>query len=128
MVRNAHRSQIVVKPVTHFDHESGKVYRFELGATDSHGERTTAEIIVEVTDVNEAPSEPVELMSDFAVSGMASVIVPEVISPEGSLAVGTYEAVRPAAGTTVTWKLEGADKDDLTISSGGGVTSHKRLN
>ena len=55
LVRNAHRSQIVVKPVTHFDHESGKVYRFELGATDSHGERTTAEIIVEVTDVKRGP-------------------------------------------------------------------------
>ena len=114
--RNTGPSQIAVKPVTQFDHESGKVYTFEIGATDTQGERTIAELVIEITDVNEAPSEPVELLSDFAISGMASVIV-----PENSVAVAMYEAVRPPAGTTVMWSLSGDDVGELEISGSGAL-------
>ena len=116
LMRNTGPSQIAVKPVTHFDHESGKVYTFEIGATDPQGERTTAEVVIEITDVNEAPSEPVELLSDFAISGMTAVIV-----PENSMAVATYEAVRPPAGTTARWSLSGVDDGVLEISGSGAL-------
>ena len=117
--RDTGPSQIAVKPVTHFDHEFGKTYILQLGATDSHGERTTAEVVVEITDVNEAPSEPVELLSDFAVSGLEDVIV-----AEGVTVVATYEAVRSPAGTTPSWSLSSSygDAENFSISSSGELT------
>ena len=117
LMRSTGPSQIALKPVTQLDHESGKVYTFEIGATDTQGERTTAEVVIEITDVNEAPSEPVELLSDFAISGMASVIV-----PENSMAVAMYEAVRPPVGSIVRWDLTGDDEDALEISNSGALT------
>ena len=114
--RDTGPSQIAVKPVTQFDYESGRVYTFEIGATDTQGERTTAELVIEIADVNEAPSEPVELLSDFAISGMASVII-----PENSVAVAEYEAVRPPAGTTAMWRLLSGDDDGVLEISGSGV-------
>ena len=74
-------------------------------------------MVIEITDVNEAPSEPVELLSDFAISGMASVIV-----PENSMAVAMYES-----GEAASWKHRqmGPDRDDedaLEISNSGALT------
>ena len=103
--------QIVLRPVTHLDHESGKVYSFEIGATDSQGERSTDAITVEVTDVNEAPSEPVEFFGGFAISGLHEVIYDE----NDTIMVAAYEGVRPPSGTQVSWDKSGDDADDFEI-------------
>ena len=107
--------QIVLRPVTHLDSETGKVYRFEIGATDSDGERSTAAVTVEVTNVNEAPSEPEEFFGGFAISGLHEVIYNE----HDTIMVATYEGVRPPIGTQVSWETSGDDAGAFAISSAG---------
>ena len=116
--------QIAVMPVTHLDYESKMAYSFELEATDSEGAMSSATVMVTVTNVNEAPSAPVEFIGGLGVTGPSTATVPEVAEgaeASGPIVVATYEAARLPRGATassVRWSLDGDDKDDFTINGG----------
>ena len=120
--------QIAVEPVTHLDHESQETYTFELGATDSQGARSTATVSGHGnSDVNEAPSAPVEFIGGLGVTGLsAAITVDEVVEgaeASGPMVVATYEAARLPRGATassVRWLLSGlTTSGDFTIRDGG---------
>ena len=69
--------------------KSGRPIRKERGLA--------ASITVEVTDVNEAPSEPVEFFGGFAISGLHEVLYEE----HDTIMVARYEGVRLPIGTQV---------------------------
>ncbi len=113
--RNTGLGQIVVKPVTHFDYEFEQEYTVELSAIDSDGERTTTEVTVWITNVNEAPSEPKAATAGLPITGPAQVSYAE----NGTGAVETYQVVG-AELRRLTWSLlAGDDAAAFTITREG---------
>ena len=110
--------QLAVKPVLHLDYESEKnTYTVEIMDPDA-GEpgSDVVRVIIEVTDVNEAPMKPTELLG-VAITGRSGVRYPE----GGTDAVESYRAQGPQ-GDSVTWSLIGSDTGSLSLSSAGVLT------
>ena len=115
VMRNTGPGQIVVRPVTELDHESKPTYMVEVGATDSEGQRTTTTVIITVTDVNEAPSEPKPAIGGLPITGLTRISYVE----NDDKAVETYRVVG-AQLRELTWEaLDGPDKDVLTLAREG---------
>ena len=124
VIRDTGPGQIVVKPVTHLDFEDRQTYTVELGATDSQGQRTTTEVTIKVTNVNEAPSEPKPAIGGLPITGPGSVDYPE----NGTGMVATYRVVGEEL-IRVTWSpLAGNDAGDFTLVREGPNEGALRFN
>ena len=92
---------------------ASNTYQVTIKATDSGSPPMSAtyELIVDVTNVNEAP--------DITSTGSShtSITKPEGTGPSDALA--TYAADDPESGDTLTWSLGGVDAADFTINSSG---------
>ena len=82
-------------------------FNITVTATDAGSLLDTQNVTVNVTNVNEAP----------VLGGDATVSV-----AENQTAVGTFAAVDPDAGDTVTYSLSGADAGLFTINAAGVVS------
>ncbi len=118
--RDTGPGQIVVKPVTHLDADGTRnSFDLELAATDSEGLRGIAAVTITVTNVNEAPSEPMGFAGGLTVTGPSSNHINE---NETDLMVATYEAVGQAA-SSAAFTLGGVDASAFTLGSSDGVLS-----
>ena len=103
--------------VPDFNFEASKnSYRFEVTATDADGNVGRANIVVNLTDTDEALV--------FAASSIEFVI-PE--NGEGEMTpatyrIGTVAATDPDAGSVVTYRLTGADAALFHIDADGVIT------
>ena len=106
--------QLAVKPVLHLDYEGDKnTYTVEIMDPDAEGGSDVVRVILEVTNVNEAPSKPEELLG-VGITGRSGIRYAE----KGTDAVESYGAETPQGGA-VTWRLEGNDRLDFGDFSGG---------
>ena len=105
-------------PITDLDSEASKnsyIIEFSEGQANSDIIRVT----ILVTDVNEAPSMPMEARGGIHINGPPSINRYD----EGRTdMVATYSTMGGEAGATVTWSLDGDDRGDFRISSGGELT------
>ena len=70
---NDKAGQLAVKPVLHLDYEGDKnVYTVEIMDPDAEGGSDVVRVILSVTDVNEAPSKPEELLG-VAITGRSGI-------------------------------------------------------
>ena len=107
--------QLAAKVVTHFDFESDKnTYTIEVADEDAEIEIGVITVNIQVTDVNEAPSDPMELLG-LQISGVGGTRYDEGTDD----VVATYQAV---GADMVTWSLTGADVGDLAINGAGELT------
>ena len=98
------------------DHETKPTYTVTVSvrdSEDSNGEPDTIEddtitVTINVTDVNESP-----VVADTPNTNYAE---------NDSEPVATYTATDPDEDATITWILEGDDKDDFDISQSGVLT------
>ena len=113
--------QLMVSVGTGLEFEGTQAsYNVDLTAEDHRGLTDTVRVNIQVTNVNEAPSEPHEFFQDpgVLVRGDANVSYVE----NGTDAVDTYSATGMLAGSTVRWTVSGDDGSDFAISSGGELT------
>ena len=91
------------------------VYELEVVATDEQGLRGTLEVVVTVTELNEAP----------VVSGTATFTIDE----NQDLPNATYTAEDPEATggvtTNISWRISGRDGGDFAIDSETGVLTFR---
>ena len=98
------------------DSEDKDAYTVEVTATDTYGETDTADVAINVVDVDEAPviESPIVSVGTLAVSGPTTVRYAE----GGTGPVATYSAAGTGGGTA-TWGRTGADASAFRISSSG---------
>ncbi|TKB54370.1 MAG: DUF4347 domain-containing protein, partial [Nitrospira sp.] len=104
---NAATGAITVANSAVLDYETTPSFTLTVQASDGTLSDTAA-ITVNVTNVNEAP----------VLGGDATVSV-----AENTTGVGTFAAVDPDAGDTVTYSLSGADAGLFSINAGTGAVS-----
>ena len=91
------------KSAPDYDARADKTYEVTVRASDETGHTGTREVIVTVTNVDEAPTITGEASIEFAENTTGTV--------------GTYSASDPDGGTIVP-SLSGPDADDFTFNSG----------
>ncbi len=114
--------QLAAVVVTHFDYEGDKnTYIIEV--TDPHAEVAVGamRVIINVMNVNEAPSAPKEMKSGIAIPRGGAANYDEMTDAAATTwnAVATYRAQGPQAASAV-WTLNGADAAALTITAKDG--------
>ena len=110
--------QLALVPVRHLDFESSKnsySIEFSEGEADSEVIRVT----ILVTDVNEAPSMPVQARGGLQITGSSNI---PSYNENGDEAVGSYGTTGAGTSATVRWWLSGDDLDDLSINADGELT------
>ena len=108
--------QITVGSRTLLDHETKPTHMVTVTATEA-GDRAIAVIVdvtITVNDVNEAPMVTVGVTMQSHAEDDAD-----------ALTVATYTATDPDDGTTLTWSVEGADKDLFEIGQANGALVFK---
>ena len=111
--------QIRVGADTKLDYESTKkTYTVRVTATDPSLASDTITVTIKVVDVDEMP---VISKSGLSISGDRSINYAE----DRTDAVATYTAAG-SDSDGATWRLEGADAGDFSISSGGVLTFRTR--
>ena len=98
------------------DHETKPTYTVTVSVRDNKGDDGSADtatdntivVTINVTDVNESP-----VVADTPNANYAE---------NDTGPVATYTATDPDKDTTITWLLEGDDKDDFDISQSGVLT------
>ena len=128
-IRNTGPGQIVVNPVTHLDHEDAarREFMLTLTAIDSGGMEGTTMVTIEVMDVNEPPSAPMEFAAGLVVTGQESPSVYEVIDDQTAApTVATYTAVGVDAAMA-RWTLSGDDMGDFTIDNMSGEVTFRQM-
>ena len=103
----ADAGQIWVGARTKLDYEGKDTYTVEVTATDTYGATDSADVTINVTDVDEAPT---IVVGALAISGPPTKDYAE----NGTGAVDTYTAVGPHADLA-GWSLEGADAGAFTF-------------
>ena len=115
--------QITVGPRTMLDHEMTPTYSITVNVIGAGGGTAeTANVVITVNDVNEAP------MMTGGVTMMelqeydADTDAPDTEDTRAKM-VSTYMASDPEEqGAALTWSLKGADMDKLMISGAGALT------
>ena len=128
-IRNTGPGQIVVNPVTHLDYEdvARRQFVLTLTAIDSGGMEGTTTVTIEVMDVNEPPSAPMEFAAGLVVTGQESPSVYEVIDDQmPAPTVTTYTAVGVDAAMA-RWTLSGDDMGDFTIDNMSGEVTFRQM-
>ena len=109
--------QLALVPVRHLDFESSKnsySIEFSEGEADSEVIRVT----ILLTDVNEAPSMPVQARGGLQITGPSNI---PSYNENGDEAV-SYGTTGAGTSATVRWWLSGDDLDDLSINADGELT------
>ena len=105
-------------PITDLDYESSKnSYTIEFSEGQANSDIIRVTILV--TDVNEAPSMPMEARGGIHINGPPSINRYNEMRTD---MVATYSTTGGEAGATVTWSLDGDDRADFRISSAGELT------
>ena len=113
--------QITVGSRTVLDHETTETYSVTVTATEASGDEVDAEITITVNDVNEAPMVTEGVTMQSHAEDDADVDTDDTTV----LTVDTYMATDPDVGTTLTWSVEGADKDLFMIGESDGALVFK---
>ena len=110
--------QLALKPVNHLDFEASKnsyIIEFSDDSADSDVYRVT----ILVTDVNEAPSMPMEARGGININGPLNI---PRYDEGGTGMVATYSTTGGDVGAMVMWNLAGDDMDDFSIDANGVLT------
>ena len=91
------------------------MYAVTVKATDPFGATASADVTIEVTDVNEAPSVDGAASIDHAENGT----VLDIDADGSGVQPATYTAIDPDVGDTPELSLEGADNSKFEISAVG---------
>ena len=102
--RESDSGQIKVRAGTRLDYEKKNSYRVTVTAEDPDGRKDTVTLTINVTNVDEAP---------VITSGYGTIYYAE----NGTGTVGTYVVSDPERDT-ITWTLDGNDKELFTIDGG----------
>ena len=93
-------------------------YSVTVTATEASGRSVGQGVTITVNDVNEAPMMTVGVTTQMHAEDDED----DATDDAEVLTVGEYRATDPDVGTTLTWSVEGADKDRFEISSSGDLT------
>ena len=110
--------QLALMPVHQLDFEASKnsyIIEFSDDGADSDVYRVT----ILVTDVNEAPSIPMEDRGGININGPLNI---PRYDEGGTGMVATYSTTGGDVGATVMWSLAGDDMDDFSIDANGVLT------
>ena len=117
-IPNDKMGQLALMPVHQLDFEASKnsyIIEFSDDGADSDVYRVT----ILVTDVNEAPSIPMEDRGGININGPLNI---PRYDEGGTGMVATYSTTGGDVGATVMWSLAGDDMDDFSIDANGVLT------
>ena len=117
-IPNDKMGQLALMPVHQLDFEASKnsyIIEFSDDSADSDVYRVT----ILVTDVNEAPSMPMEARGGININGPLNI---NRYDEGGTGMVATYSTTGGDVGATVMWSLAGDDMDDFSIDANGVLT------
>ena len=92
------------------DADRNNEYELAVVATDEEGNSDRLDFTITVTDHNEGVEPTISTRRP-----------PATYRENGTSAVYTFRATDPQRGATITWRLEGADREDFTIGRDTGV-------
>ena len=114
--------QITVGSRTVLDHETTGTYSVTVTVTEASGDEVTQVVTITVNDVNEAPMVTGGVTMQRHTEDDADVATDNA----EVLTVATYTATDLDVGTTLTWSVEGADKDLFSIGESDGALVFKK--
>ena len=116
---NRATGQLITK--AELDHEGTEDYMVMVTATDPFGARVTAEVTIEVTDVNEAPSVTGAASIDHAEGNAGNAADVAALDPNMYTVTDADGDDDVTNATDVKWSLSGADASKFDITGTGGT-------
>ena len=110
--------QITLANSVELDHETESEYQVTVTATDPSGLTSSSEVTIMVTDIKESPEIP--MPSTTARANLPATSTAE--NTASTTVLSTYSATDDEDGNdTLTWTLEGADKDHFRLCAGSTI-------
>ena len=116
---NRRSGALSVREGAEFDHEGQEIYRFLVDADDGNGGLSSAEVVVQIGDVNEAPQFPAAAQSTYQVAAraMISFFVVPAFDQDGDRV--TYRSSSPGS-----WLSFDADTLAFTVQEDAPLGNH----
>ncbi|MCY4324842.1 MAG: putative Ig domain-containing protein, partial [Betaproteobacteria bacterium] len=117
---NPSSGALSVREGVEFDHEGQEIYRFLVDADDGNGGLSSAEVVVQIGDVNEAPQFPAAAQTTYQVAARAMIsffVVPASDQDAG-------DSVTYTASLAGSWLSFDADTLAFTVQPDAPLGSH----
>ena len=100
-----------------FDHEGKNSYTFRVAATDTYGASTTGALILNITEVDERPSLPIQFAQTAVAGQETTFMVRAAVDPESGTDV-EYQAEQESGQALPSWLDLDHETGEFTVTAG----------